>query len=738
MQSEPTTVEKLRGLRWSIISNAANTVMVQYTFFGSIFILFLSELGLSKSQMGFLLSLLPFFGLVAIFVAPWTERFGLKRTYITFFGLRALIAAGLLLTPWVYSHFGPETTLIFIAVTTALFAGVRAIGVTASFPWVQEYVPNNVRGKYTATNNIFTTLTGFAAVTVGGWVLEQTMGLDGFMILLTTGVLFGWISVGFAALIPGGAPRTPVSGQKRDLGFALRDSTFIYYLLGVGLITLATVPLGSFLPLFMREQVGLSDSAVVWLQTGSLAGTLISSYLWGWAADRYGSIPVMLYGITLRILLPILWMLMPRRDESSLYVALGIAFLQGVADMGWGIGSGRLLYVSVVPPEKRTDYMALYYAFTGIVGGISQLSGGRLLDASQGLSGQVGILTLDPFVPLFLLNIILPVISLFVLRTIREESGVRVGQFTGIFLRGNPFLAMSSMIRFHLARDEHSTVLMTERLGQAKSPLTVDELLEALEDPRFNVRFEAIISIARMPADGRLIDALVEILEGSELALTVVAAWALGRLGDKRAIEPLRRSLTSSYRSVRAHSARALGALGDREVAPLLLERLNEESDRGLQMAYASALGNLQWVEATPKLLQLLAETENKGARLELALTLARIVGEERNFVSLLRQVRSDPGTATAQALSSYRRRNERKLSKAALAGLHECEETLARDELDHGCRLLGQVIAELPLESMGAARATILQECAKQLADSGAEHIEYILLAIHTLLVER
>jgi hypothetical protein len=329
-------------------------------------------------------------------------------------------------------------------------------------------------------------------------------------------------------------------------------------------------------------------------------------------------------------------------------------------------------------------------------------------------------------------------VSFFLLRTIREERGVGVGQFTGIFLRGNPFLAMSSMIRFHLARDEHSTVLMTEQLGQAKSPLTVDELLAALEDPRFNVRFEAIVSIARMPADQRLLDALVEILEGSELALTVVAAWALGRLGDKHAIEPLHRSLNSSYRSIRAHSARALGALGDREVAPLLLERLGAEEDKGLQMAYASALGNLQWVEGIPKLLQLLAHTENKGARLELALTLARIIGEEHNFVSLLRQVRADTGTATAQALAAYRKRNEKKIGKEVAGQLLVCEDALARGEIDHGCLLLGQLIPELPLESMGGARAMILQECGAQLAASGAEHTEYILLAIHALIAER
>ncbi len=156
-------------------------------------------------------------------------------------------------------------------------------------------------------------------------------------------------------------------------------------------------------------------------------------------------------------------------------------------------------------------------------------------------------------------------------------------------------------------------------------------------------------------------------------------------------------------------------------MAPLLLERLGEEKDKGLQMAYASALGNLEWAEAIPKLLQVLAETENKGARLELALTLARIIGSEHNFVALLRQVRSDPGTATAQALAIYRKRNGKKLSKTALAELLACEEALARAEIEHGCRLLGQLIPELPLESMGSARASILQECGVQLADSGA-----------------
>ena len=43
MTSEPTTVEKLQGLRWANASNAALSVFVQLTFFGSVFVLFLNQ-----------------------------------------------------------------------------------------------------------------------------------------------------------------------------------------------------------------------------------------------------------------------------------------------------------------------------------------------------------------------------------------------------------------------------------------------------------------------------------------------------------------------------------------------------------------------------------------------------------------------------------------------------------------------------------------------------------------------
>lgn len=742
MSAEPTTIEKLRGIPWSIATFASNTFFVQFTFFGSVFPLFLHELGLSKGQMGFLFSLMPFLGLIAPFISPWTARFGYKNTFLTFFGLRKIFTILLLLTPWVQSHFGGQGTLIFVSLIVACFAFCRSVAETARIPWAQEYVPNSIQGKYTATNNFFTSLAGFGAVGVASYVLGRSHDLSSFMFLIAAGVVTGFVSVWCSAFIPGGAPKPLAAGEakpKRDLREAAQDSNFRRYLICVGIIILATTPVASFIPLYMTEQVGLSASNVVLLQIGTLFGTLVTSYLWGWVADRYGSKPVMYFGLWLRALIPLALLLIPRHSVMSLYVAIGISLLQGIADMGWGIGSTRILYVSVVPPEKKADYMALYFAWIGVLGGISQLAGGWILDWTAGLSGQLGFFTLDAYSPLFFSGILLIIVSLPLVRGMRADNRFGIGQFVGIFLRGNPFLAMGSLIRYQYSRDEHAAVLVTERLGEAKSLLTVDELLDALHEPRFQVRFEAIISIARMPPDPRLRDALIETLNGTELALSAMAAWALGRMGDLAAVPALQAALDSPYHSIQAHSARALGSLRARELAPLIRERLAVETDKGLQMAYASALGNLHDREAASLILNLLEQTTNDKARLELALALARLVGHEHSFIQLVRGGRKDFGTTVAQELTQFKRKVERKVERngkatGEMAELTACINRFARHERQEGITQLVELLRALPTDHLNPTSQQILAACTAVLASAGDQHLEYLYLALHIL----
>jgi HEAT repeat protein len=308
-----------------------------------------------------------------------------------------------------------------------------------------------------------------------------------------------------------------------------------------------------------------------------------------------------------------------------------------------------------------------------------------------------------------------------------------------MFLRGNPLRALGSLVRFYRAKDERDAIAVTERLGQTQSPLTVDELLEALADPRFYVRFEAIVSVARRGPDRRLVDALVEVLRGDEPALSVIAAWALGRMGDERAIEPLREGLDARYRSVQAHCIRSLGSLGDTEIVPVLLEHMASETDSGVKLACASALGQLGAGEAVNELLDLLRSSQSRDAQMEVALALARIVGDEHNFIQLLRQVRDEAGTAASQAVTALKKKlSEYQVDNEAdlLATLDRCAETLAQHDMEQGSALIGSIIRLLPMEELSDACIEILQDCAQRLDEFGAGRLEYAILALHTMQI--
>ena len=735
----PTNVDKLRGLPWGVTWSVTNAVFAQYTFFGSIFVLFLNALRLEKAQIGSLLALLPFLGVIAIFIAPAAARYGYKRTFILSFTARTAAAGLLLLTPLILVRFGDRAVLAFIIVTVSAFGLFRAVGFTVFYPWLQEQVPDGMRGKYTAIKNTLASLTAFIAMLAAGYVLGPDPALERFMILIAAGILFGAASVWASTNIPGGAPvRDDPADQApyREMVAAARDSNFVRYLAGVGLVTLATGPLVSFIPLFMKEQVGLSADRVVWLETGILLGGLASSYLWGWLADRYGSKPVMLSGVWLLAVLPVAWLLMPRYSSWSLHLALAIAVWQGLVNTGWAIGSGRLLFVRVVPVEKRTAYMAVYYAWMGVAGGLGQFFGGWLIDLTGGVSGRWWIFHLDPYTVLFLVGITFPLLGRLLFSRVKADSPVSVGEFAGMFLRGNPFLAMESLVRYHRARDERAAVAMTERLGVARSPLTIDELLEALKDPRFPVRFEAIVSIARRRPDSRLTAALVAVLEGDDPALSTVTAWALGRIGDDHALEALRSGLESRYRSVQAHCARSLGSLGDRTIAPLLLRRLETEEDVGLQLAFAAALGQLGAIEAVDRLLALLRESANAEARVEFSLALARLVGDEHPFIQLQRRVEAEPGTALSQAVTSLANKLARsRHSDAGIKGaLDASARALAREELDSGIELFCQALRRLPADALAQPCGAVVRESLAQLGASGLARPEYAILVLHTL----
>jgi HEAT repeat protein len=83
---------------------------------------------------------------------------------------------------------------------------------------------------------------------------------------------------------------------------------------------------------------------------------------------------------------------------------------------------------------------------------------------------------------------------------------------------------------------------------------------------------EALVKIG-LPA----LHALVQMLSDKDWQVRREAAWALGEIGDPKAVPFLIRSLRDKDKYVRRAAAWALGKIGDPQVVPALIDVLKDE-----------------------------------------------------------------------------------------------------------------------------------------------------------------
>ena len=174
--SEPTRYEQLRVVPWSLAYDLANTFFVNLTFFGSVFILFLNDLKLNTSQIGILLSLLPFLSLLSLFITPPVARVGYRKTFLVSMAVRTAFAGGLLLVPFVAARFGTASGIGLVWVVTVAFSISRAVAMTAFLPWQQEYIPPVLRGRVSGYSSIIVSLAGLVAAAVAGFLIDRPLG----------------------------------------------------------------------------------------------------------------------------------------------------------------------------------------------------------------------------------------------------------------------------------------------------------------------------------------------------------------------------------------------------------------------------------------------------------------------------------------------------------------------------------------------------------------------------------
>ena len=742
---ELTNIEKTHRLKFALMGDACNAAYLNMATAGSVLLLFMDKIGLDKAQIGVLLALLGFGPMIAPVTSQVGARFGFKRLWSFFTVIRVIFLAGMIAAPWVASRYGVGAAFVYVAGVLAAFGLARSTADSMGGPWSAEFVPAGIRGKYTAMQTIVGTMCGAATIFTVGSFLGAEAPVGRFLMFFSLAVVLGLLPVLFYSRVAGGAPQPDARLTLGNMLTPLSDPVYRRHLMGHMLVNFGWFVTMPFVPLYLKDHIGLPANQIVMLDAITMTGSLLSSFMWGWAADRYGGKPVMVTLLATYVLLPVGLILMPRHSSWSAAYAMTMYFLLGFVGVGWNIGFVRYFYTNLVPRANRTPYIALNACMAGLMIGSGPLLAGWALEKLSWLSGSFGPITIDQHTPFFLVMMVAISLATWMMAGLPAHGAVGVRQFAGLFFQGNPLATATGLMAFRYAGVESKRVAVVERLGATRSPLSVEELIEAMEDPSFSVQYEAIVSTARTVRDSRLAEALIKLLRGgADPGLQMAAVWALGRINDPAALPVLRALLDSPYRSMRAQVARALGMLGDGPSADRLMAMFRDETDLSLRVAYGAAVSSLARQDALPGLLQLLRELpdapEDQQRRKEASLAVATLVGRDDAALLLWRRMHEDEADTLGGTMLAIRQR----LANAVPTGewqamnqrVERCAYAFAAGDFEPGVGELREILTCVRAEAFTAEAWAVLAEAQSALGDFGPSRREYVMLAVHSLHV--
>jgi HEAT repeat protein len=221
---------------------------------------------------------------------------------------------------------------------------------------------------------------------------------------------------------------------------------------------------------------------------------------------------------------------------------------------------------------------------------------------------------------------------------VRRAAAIALGQMQAKQAQGALLRALDDP-NFYVRRAAINAV------GKLDIPDLGPMLIPLLETPDPRIRRTVTIAIRRLEAEAA-IPKMIEVLESyllepnqRDLPVVKTLVVALGELNAKDAVPALIRVMRG-YVGVRSLTAKSLGKIGDPQAGPALLEALNDERSKNLQLAALRSIGQLRYQKAIPAVRQFL-DTPDPRLRRTAALTVGLL--QDRGATNrLLRMARED------------------------------------------------------------------------------------------------
>jgi MFS family permease len=420
--------EKMKVMNYFYFSTALQMCAVIGTVAAPL-TLYSVELGLDSDKIGILGSLMAFCQVLAVISIPVTIYFGSKLVSISALFTRYIFLLIFLIVPFYKDNVTLVFSLLFFSML--MFSIFRSLSEAAFVPWMQEFIPRDVRGRIIGVNGIICTPFALAASYVIKIWLDSRVGLDRFYPVFILAIITGLISALLLIKIQGEKKilnRENDRGYLKNLFSASKDKNFNLFLLSSGTQYLVITVLAIFLTLFFKIRMNIPTGELIFSSTLILIGGTCSGFIVGRITDNYGCRGIRVIFQTLQILLLLILPFINSETPHLSYIIGIIFFLFGF--LMWGSESiGYIFMLNYVPSNNKESFMSLAYSLDGLIAGVTTILAGYLilwLDTNNIIFfGK----TLGSYEVLFVICAIMIAVSMNAFILIKEEGAMGVRTF---------------------------------------------------------------------------------------------------------------------------------------------------------------------------------------------------------------------------------------------------------------------------------------------------------------------
>jgi MFS family permease len=599
--------EMNKGMRRFMLIGAISAARVSVIGVGSAIITgYALYLGMSESMIGLLIPFAVLASLVQLISLHVTSRFrNQKAMFVTVGVIETLLRLCIIFIPLLFVQSLRGWALLFMF----LFVNMFTFGVNPILnSWFGSIIPSTIRGRYIGKRSAILAIVGLpAGLYVGqfidniknGWYgFSAFTQYHGFAVLFILGAVLGLARMQALWRTPFPAHLEHKATSPRGLVKALwAHPQFLSMNLLHGGFNFAFYMSAAYYSVIMLKHLNLSYTTIALLVNLQVLLITAGYRFWGKIIDRYGAKTVLQTIMLPLLLIPFLWTLNKEGFYPFLIAAMALG---GITLSGFSISIVSLMYQLLPDNKDRAPLLVTYSIMANGGAVLGPVVGAGIIALLGDFQTNIFGFPFKSIQFVFLVSMAAMLLPFFLLRRLKDTAAVGPRVFLGQFLHGNIFSFLYGSFQFSRSTHAESRVKAAGRMGRSQSPMAVQVLSDALQDPDINVRRAVTHALGETGQDNA-VPVLAGELNDKESHVRHEAAEALGRIKSQAGLKHLLRALDDDNPQVRASATTALADIGGPEACDALLKKFSGPFDRTLFPLLIQSLGKMGEFSIVPQ-----------------------------------------------------------------------------------------------------------------------------------------